>query len=136
MVKKLTDIKKTIDKNQKKLMCSVYMVFDDNSVESIVDVTTGRISNIDFVYKKDILKLYMEKIVDGTFEIDDLAWLNFLFNAINTLNGDKSKEKELNNLWCAINFLILTKNKHLIDFVSLKLEEISLQENKVKEYAL
>lgn len=134
-MKKLIDIRKKIDNNQKKLMCSVYMVFDDNSVENVVDVTTGRISNIDFNYKKDILELYMNKIIDGTFEIDDLCWLNFLFNTINTLDGVESLEKELNNLWYAINFLILTKDKNLIDFVSLKLEEFSTQEFKVKEYA-
>ena len=134
-MKKLIDIRKKIDSNQEKIMCSVYMVFDDNSVENVVDVTTGRISNIDFNYKKDILELYMNKIIDGIFEIDDLCWLNFLFNTINTLDGVESLEKELNNLWYAINFLILTKDKNLIDFVSLKLEEFRTQESKVKEYA-
>lgn len=132
-MKKLTGIKKVIDKNSKHIMTSIYMEFDDNTVENLFSPTIGVVSNVGLSEKLEIIKLYMKRIIDGSFEIDDLAWLNILFNQV---SGDKDEERELNNLWHAINFLILTKNKNVIHLVSSKLEEMNDEDVKVKEYAL
>lgn len=136
MNKKLMNIRKVIEKTEGPEIAStsIYMEFEDNTTANLYNAKTRTISKISFSNKLSILKLYMKKIIEGNFEHDDLAWLNILFNEVNT--EKEQREKDLNDLWGAIRMLIFTKNKNIVNFVSAKLEEINDEDKKVKEYAL
>lgn len=136
MNKKLMNIRKVIEKTEGPEIAStsIYMEFEDNTTANIYNAKTKTVSKISFSNKLSILKLYMKKIIEGNFEIDDLAWLNILFNKL--ISEEEQRETDLNKLWSAIRFLILTKNNNIVDFVSNELEKINDEEPKVKEYAL